>query len=286
MDIAAPAKINLYLNVLGKMSDGYHRIETLFERVSVLDRLRVNTRTASTVLNCDEPAVPTGRDSLMMRAVDLFRGTTGYRGHFEIDLEKNIPVGAGMGGGSSDAAALLRAMNEVAGTGMGVEQLAGMGRKLGADVPFFLYNASFAVGSGRGDEIRTLDIPLKMHHIIINPPRKVLTADVYARVSCFALTKKEAVDKIFTAFLRDGDIESIGKNLHNDLQHIVLQDLPFLEQVFSEIRKAGARGVLLSGSGPTVFGLFKKQDIEGKADVLRRVFTKEDGWRVFQAGTC
>jgi 4-diphosphocytidyl-2-C-methyl-D-erythritol kinase len=285
VDIAAPAKINLYLNVLGKMDDGYHRIETLFERVSVLDRLKVEPRTGNTVLNCDDPAVPAGGDSLMMRTVDLFRDITGYRDHFSIDLEKNIPVGAGMGGGSSDVAALLKAMNEVAGTGLSLEQLAEAGGKLGADVPFFIYNTSFALGHGRGDEIRPLDIPLRMHHIIINPPLSVLTADVYAGVSCFALTKKGAVDRMFTAFLRDGDIDGIGKNLHNDLQYIVLQDFPFLEQVFSELREAGARGVLLSGSGPTVFGLFKKDDIEGKADALKRIFTKEDGWRVFQAVT-
>ncbi|MBD3296859.1 MAG: 4-(cytidine 5'-diphospho)-2-C-methyl-D-erythritol kinase [Candidatus Omnitrophica bacterium] len=286
MDITAPAKVNLYLRVLGKMNDGYHRVETLFERVSVLDRLSVDVSAAETVLRCDDPGVPVDKDSLMMRTVSLFRETTGYRGHFSIDLEKNIPVGAGMGGGSSDAAALLKGMNELAATGLDVDQLADIGKKLGADVPFFIYNTSFAVGSGRGDEIRTLDIPLEMAHIIINPPLRVLTSDVYARVSCFVLTKKEAVDRMFTAFLRDGDIEGIGKNLHNDLQHIVLQDFPFLEQVFSELREAGAEGVLLSGSGPTVFGLFKKGDIEGKADELRRVFTKEEGWRVFQAGTC
>jgi len=285
MEFIAPAKINLYLDVLSKREDGYHEIETLFEKVSLFDRLIVEPAERATTIICDDPAVPTGEESLMRRVIDAFNGQIGKDLCFKVVLEKNIPVSAGLGGGSSDAAALLKALNETTGSPLDKGALINIAQALGADIPFFLSDASFAYGRGRGDIIQEVRSGLKMWHVIINPPFKVSTKEVYTRLTHFGLTNNRGVDRMFSAFLSAEDIDGIAKNLHNDLQQITLRDFPVLEQVLFELKKAGAKAVLLTGSGPCVFGIFEPKEAETAREALLKVFPAEESWKIFVAST-
>ncbi len=286
MILTAPAKVNLYLRVISRREDGYHEIETLFERVSLFDRVSIEPAEDRTIISCDDEKVPTDGDSLMARTVDAFRDRTGEKGHFRIGLEKNIPVSAGLGGGSSDAAALLKGLNELTGSPLEDNSLRDIGAVLGADIPFFLSDCSFALGTGRGDVISVVDTETSIRHIIVTPPFGVSTKDIYDKASAFDLTEERGVDRIITAFLKENDAKNIAENLRNDLQQIVLRDFPVLEEVISELREAGAQGVLLSGSGPTVFGIFGRTEAIQAEKLIRQAFRAEEGWRIFAAKTC
>ncbi|MFH1878074.1 MAG: 4-(cytidine 5'-diphospho)-2-C-methyl-D-erythritol kinase [Candidatus Omnitrophota bacterium] len=287
MKLRAPAKINLFLKVIREMEDGYHQIDTLFERVSLFDYIYIDTSANARKILCDSPDVPTGEDSLIGRTVRAFEESINRKLTFEIKIEKNIPVGAGLGGGSSDAAAVLTGLSGIMGDILSEEELFRIGGGLGADIPFFLSGASFGYGSGRGDIIEKLEKKYDLWHVLVNPPFQISTKDVYSKVSPFTLTNNIAIDKMFTVFSDTGKRENIAGNLYNDLEAIVLQDFPVLKQVFSEIREAGAEGVLLSGSGPTVFGVFRsRSEAESAEKKLVRAFPEEQGWRVFTVNTC
>jgi len=290
MELSAPAKVNLYLKVLFKRPDGYHEIETLFERVSIFDKLSVEFSKGSSRITCDNDDVPTDKGSLMMRVIEAFNARTGVLRDFRVHIEKHIPIAAGLGGGSSDAAALLLAINKISGSPLGGNDVFEIASRLGSDIPFFLGGSSFAFGRGRGEILEEIDVKARISHILITPPFPVSTKDVYGKVSLsgkapLGLTKGGAVDKIFAAFLQDKDTEELAKNLRNDLQDITLRDFPILEKVFFELKKRGALGVLLSGSGPTVFGIFKPAQADKAREELLKVFPEKDNWKVFQVVT-
>lgn len=285
MILTAPAKINLYLGVTGKRSDGYHEIETVFERISLADKILVEPVKEPTLITSTDPSVPTDSNSLLGRAVSEFKKAAKSELNFKIGLEKNIPIGAGLGGGSSDAATLLKGLNEVAGFPLEKDDLLSIGKSLGADIPFFINEYHFAIGRGRGDEIEKIETPLQLSHILINPPFEVSTKEAYGKVGAFNLTNNRGVDRILSAFFDKKDSGTIANNLRNDLQQVVLRDFPDLNNVFSELKKSGAQGVLLSGSGPTVFGIFEEEKIENASKNLNEVFPREKGWRVLAART-
>ncbi|MFH1665794.1 MAG: 4-(cytidine 5'-diphospho)-2-C-methyl-D-erythritol kinase [Candidatus Omnitrophota bacterium] len=286
MDIAAPAKVNLYLKVVRKLDDGYHEIETLFERVSIFDRISIEPVNGPTTITCDDPSIPVDETSLLGRTVRLFNDETSRDLNFKVRLEKQIPVSAGLGGGSSDAAALLKGMNELAGFPLEKARLLEISRVLGADVPFFVSGYSFAYGRGRGDILRGVEMrSSRIEHVLINPPLRVSTKEVYGKVSAFGLTKNRGVAKIPSAFSSAETIDDLAKNLCNDLQTIVLREFPLLSRVFSGLRSVGAKGVLLSGSGPTVFGIFEKGEAMTAGEKMKKAFPEKDGWKVYTADT-
>jgi 4-diphosphocytidyl-2-C-methyl-D-erythritol kinase len=145
--------------------------------------------------------------------------------------------------------------------------------------------ASFGLGTGRGDIVKECGPLPEIWHVLVTPPFEVSTGSVYGKVPPFALTNDMPVDRILSAFLSENDIKSVAENLHNDLQDIVLRDFPILEQVFSGLRKAGAKGMLLSGSGPTVYGIFDRDRTEKAFEMMSDMFPSEKGWKVHIAHT-
>ncbi|MBF0253365.1 MAG: 4-(cytidine 5'-diphospho)-2-C-methyl-D-erythritol kinase [Candidatus Omnitrophica bacterium] len=284
MKILAPAKVNLYLEVIKKREDGFHEIETLFEKISLCDRLNINI-SETECIKSNDTNVPTGENSLLSNIIKAFKKKTNLNTEFNVYLEKNIPIAAGLGGGSSDAAALLKGINSLSGEALNKMQLASIASQYGADIPFFIYDESFAIGKGTGNEILPIHEHIKIEHILINPPFEVSTKEVYSKVSPFNLTKQKGTDKMFNAFLRKKDTANLAANLHNDLQAITLEKCPQLEAVLSSMEKAGAKGQLITGSGPTVFGIFDKEIIEEALILLSKEFKKEKGWRIFRAET-
>lgn len=286
MEFTAPAKLNLYLEVIQQQDDGYHQIETLFERISIFDRITVEITGDRTTITCDDPRVPTGEDSLLGRTIRIFKEAAARKDlFFQITLEKNIPISAGLGGGSSDAAALLKGLNSISGSPVDDETLLRLSRQLGADVPFFLSDCSFGIGKGRGDIIQKVETSLDIWHVLVSAPFEISTREIYGKIDALGLTKNRGLDRIISTFLTENSVCGLTENLHNDLQTIVLQDFPVLKQVFSELKKAGAEGVLLSGSGSTMFGIFKQDEVNKAAEKVREVFPENKDWRVCVART-
>jgi 4-diphosphocytidyl-2-C-methyl-D-erythritol kinase len=176
-------------------------------------------------------------------------------------------------------------MNEFAGKPLSAGRLADVALELGSDVPFFLAESSFALAGGRGEVLLPVDSPLRFTHILINPGYSLSTADIYRRTGVLNLTKKQGIDRMMSTFLEEGNAAGIVENLHNDLQTIVLEDLKDLKSIFRVLAGAGASGVLMSGSGPTVFGLFDKEDLESAAERIKGMEDFDPRWRVIPART-
>jgi len=270
----APAKINLCLSVLAKRPDGYHEVEMVMQAVALYDEITVGLAGGGITVRCDSGAIPAGEGNIAYRAAREMLDLSGRQTGIAIEIKKNIPVAAGLGGGSSDAAAVLVACNRILETGLSREQLAEVGTRLGMDVPFFLYGPT-ALARGRGEVLTSLPSPPKFWVLLVNPGFETSTAWVYKNLS-FGLTKKGDCTNI--AGLK---VSQIARSLHNDLETVTSAAHPVIGEMEQSLLDTGALGVCMSGSGPTVFGMFQAEAAcRAAAQVLH---TK--GWRLYPAET-
>lgn len=252
LSLLAPAKINLCLSVLGRRSDGYHDVEMLMQMVGLYDEVRVSLSGQGIQLACDQPSLPAGDSNIAVRAAAAALAKSGKRTGIAIELKKNIPVAAGLGGGSSDAAAVLIACNVLLELGLDRQGLAGIGAGLGMDVPFF-FSGPTALARGRGEMLTPLPPPDPFWVLLVNPGFETSTAWAYQNLN-LGLTKKGDCTTI--AGLRIG---SIAASLHNDLETVTAAAHPAIAEMREALLDAGALGARMSGSGPTVFGIFDKE---------------------------
>ena len=257
--ILAPAKINVGLAVLGQRSDGYHELRTIFQAVSLCDRIELRRARAGVRVRC--PALPgLGERNLAHRAATLFLERTGVPGGVRIDLEKRIPAGGGLGGGSSDAAAVLLGCCRLFGVIPEPGLLRAWAATLGSDVPFFLDGGS-AIGSGRGELIEPLaPFKGKVVALLHLGTEGLATAAVYRRLEPSALTGRERAFNMVVARWREGDLRRLGEKLFNDLEAPAFALSPGLPDVKEALCASGALGALLCGSGSGVFGLFGSEE--------------------------
>ena len=247
----APAKINLFLRVLRKRVDGYHDIVSLMQKISLYDELMFFPRTTGIILRCPGSNLPTSEDNLVFRAAQSIFSYTNYPYGAEITLTKKIPLAAGLGGGSSDAATTLIALNKIFSLNLKKNELMNLGAKIGADVPFFIFGNN-ALASGIGDQLKALqDLP-KIYLVLIKPPFELSTKMVYKKLN-LRLTRGKNNYSI-PRFLKMSDII---QELHNDLESVSLKMHPELRDLKQMLLRHGALGALMSGSGPTVFGIFR-----------------------------
>ena len=262
--ILAPAKINLGLAVLGRRGDGYHELRTIFQTVSLCDRIALRHARGGVSVNC--PSLPgLGERNLASRAARLFLEKTGVAGGVRIDLEKRIPAEGGLGGGSSDAAAVILGCCRLFGVFPEPGMLQSMAAALGSDVPFFLSGGS-AIGSGRGEVLEPLapfagNAVALIHLSAAGLP----TAAVYRRLRPAALTGSGRKLTIVLACWREGDLRRLARSLFNDLEAPAFALAPGLAVVKETLSAAGAEGALLCGSGSSVFGLFGSDDAAERA---------------------
>ncbi len=256
---SAPAKINLFLRVLRKRPDGYHDIVSLMQKITIFDELIFTPRPRGIVLQCPNSDLPVSEDNLVIRAAKTIFSHTGYSSGVEIILTKNIPVAAGLGGGSSDAATTLLTLNEMCRLGLEKTELMKMGAKLGADIPFFIFgNSAFATGIG--DELEAWENPLKLNIVLINPCFSLPTKLVYESLN-LRLTK-ERINYSIPRFL---ELSDIIREMHNDLETASLRMHPGLMDIQQLLLRHGALSAMMSGSGPTVFGIFSDENTAKKA---------------------
>lgn len=251
-----PAKINLGLYVLGKRPDGFHELETLFQMVSLYDEVELEPREEGVVLECEAPGIPTDGTNLVVRAARMLQESVpraagkGCR----IRLEKRIPAGAGLGGGSGNAALVLWGLNRLWDLGLERSALMEIAARLGSDIPFFL-SAPQAIGRGRGEELTPLEPAEKFHVVILFPRVAIPTGEVYQRLKLELTTHPKTIT-ILQKFFTQSDIAGLAAHLHNDLESIVLERYPVVRRAREALCAQNAEGVLLSGSGSALFGIF------------------------------
>ena len=270
----APAKVNLRLVVIGQEVSGYHRISTVFQLLELSDRLELEVATDREVelelRGLHRGALGPTEENLAVRSARAFREAQSSRGHrplgVRIALEKNVPHGAGLGGGSSDAAAVLRAMNELAGHPLPSAELMRIGAALGSDVPFFVSGASRALGSGRGERILPLE-PLPVREVVLAfPEEPVSTGWAYRRLAeARAASGSASPARALSApSSRWSDVEAEAAN---DFEAVLFPLRRDLEQIRLALTRAGARPALLAGSGSGLFGIFDSEDAAASAEL-------------------
>jgi 4-diphosphocytidyl-2-C-methyl-D-erythritol kinase len=247
----APAKINLFLRVLRKRADGYHDIFSLMQKISLYDELIFSPRPHGIILHCPESDLPTNNNNLVIRAAKAIFDYCDYQFGMEITLLKKIPMTAGLGGGSSDAATTLMALNKICSFKLKKNELIKIGSKIGADVPFFIFGNA-ALATGIGDKLKHLRNLRQLDLILIKPPFELSTKMVYETLN-LRLTR----EKNNYSIPRILDLSDIVQVLHNDLESVSLEIHPELTGLKQMLLRHGALGALMSGSGPTVFGIFR-----------------------------
>lgn len=266
--IDAPAKINLFLEVLGKRPDGYHELETLMVTVDWHDRLVCEEAPSGEfTFRCTDPSLPTGRENLVVRAAEALRAETGTTLGATVTLEKSLPAQAGLGGGSSDAAAALVALDRLWNLQTPPGRLNALAAAVGSDVAFFLYPPA-AVCRGRGEQVEPIAMPCAFHAVLICPPVGVRTADVYQKL---IPPDRPRPQRPVQDALASGDPAALGAQLFNRLQPVAEQLCPELLRVRQALDDLGSSidGHLLSGSGSSYFALCRNADTA--QSVVRRL---------------
>lgn len=271
LTLKAPAKVNYRLDVLRRRPDGYHDLRMMMQRISLCDEITITLSDMPGIrVACGREGVPDGPGNIAWRAADALLKLSGRQSGIDIAITKNIPVAAGLGGGSSDAATVLLGVNELLGLGLSTERLMEIGVTLGADVPFFVFGKT-ALAEGIGEILTPIEAVPPLWMVIVNPNIPVSTAWVYGSLR---LTEGRIGDNIPRFFKGVADVCAV---LSNDLETVTISKHPVIGEIKEMLIASGASGALMSGSGPTVFGLFPSE--EGALEAARSI-GEVSGWFV------
>lgn len=258
LTISVPAKINLSIDVTDRLASGYHSVEMIMQTVNLFDVITIEKTQGDISIQCDNPQLPCDHGNIALKAAELFFGKCPYKGGARITLKKNIPIAAGLGGGSSDAAGVLKALNELFNNCLTDAELTELSKRLGADVAFFLSGGTQYAG-GIGDELTQLPDFEGVHILLVNPGFPVSTKWVYTNLDMNNLGERPNIPDIINA-IKNMDINFVARNMRNVLESVTLKEYPELKNIVDKLTELGATGSLMSGSGPTVFGIFPDGD--------------------------
>jgi len=289
------AKVNLFLKVLNKRQDNFHNLITLFERIDLCDKIVLKMRKDALIkVTCDDPAVPLDESNLCYRSAALLQDKFGVKKGVDIRIFKKIPVGAGLGGGSSNASTALVGLNRLWKLGISRQRLCRLGAQIGSDVPFFIHDVPFALGLGRGEKIKPLASlkKAKLWHLLAVPRIHVSTPTIYRKFDALKRQKKvragltapaEGV-KILLLSIRKNDLSRIGENLFNSLEPITIRLCSEVRSVKYKLAKlTPEKPILMSGSGPAVFCILNSR--REAVFLGRRLAWEKPSLRVFVTGT-
>ena len=279
LTVNAPAKINLTLEVLSLRDDGYHEVASIMQTIDLCDTL--NLEPDDTVsIKTDRPELETS-SNLALRAVTALKEMTGYEKGVRVTLEKRIPVAAGLGGGSSDAAATLMGLNQMWGLGLSIEQLSGVAADLGSDVPFFLHGGT-AMVSGRGERVRSLPPADLEWVVVLSPPIEVpdKTAALYRALGESDYTAGGLTRKLEARIRGGGDVPP--QFLFNAFDTVAYDAFPGLDQYWSTFQSLGAREIHLAGSGPSMFAPVSRREV---GTALQLLLSHRYGWEAYLVST-
>jgi len=272
------AKINWSLRILGKRPDGYHEVATILQSISLCDEIVFELRDDDRVsLSCDDPTIPVDESNLVVRAARALS----HRHGADIRLFKKIPAKAGLGGGSSNAAVTLLALNRLWRLGLNETDLKQIGARLGADVPFF-FSGGTSLGTGIGAQLEELRDVRKQWLLVVTPNASVSTANAYAALNAPSLTSSDSLSILSSSFAEPFFVDSSQWPLHNDFEGVIFEREPEIRRAKETLLEAGARDALLAGSGSSVFGIFT--DAAARDHALDNL-SSEVGWRVFACHT-
>lgn len=264
IEIKAPAKINFGLNIVSKRSDGFHNLETIFYPINDLfDVIKID-KSEHFLFTCDNPELENDKNNLILKAVKLLEKIYSKNFAVNIHLEKKIPIGAGLGGGSSDAAAVLISLNEMFKLGIKHEQMINLALELGSDVPFFI-KAKPSIGTSRGEILKQIDLELEYPILIINPGIHISTKEAFQNIT----PKPSAYNYLSNGINKLDDWSMIKENIINDFEEYVFKKYPEVKYIKEKMYEYGSLFSLMSGSGSTVFGIF---DTIEKAELAYELF--------------
>lgn len=284
MEIKATAKINLGLDVIRKREDGYHDVRMIMQMTGMYDRIVLYPKRGRSgiELRTNLPYIPTNENNLAFKAAKLLMDEFDVTDGLEINLQKFIPVAAGLAGGSTDAAAVLKAVNKIFRLDLDDAQLMERGARLGADIPYCLLGGT-ALAEGIGEKLTPLPDMPDCRILLAKPPISVSTRDVYGALRADEIEKHPDIDGMIDA-IREGDLRGVTDRLANVLEDVTAPTRPIIGKMEQEMKDAGALSAIMSGSGPTVFGIFDENaDAEKCRDELRRKYPSA---RVFLTGPC
>ncbi len=279
--LKAPAKINLFLHVIGKRDDGYHDLMTYMQKLSLYDELQISLVDEHTdlIFTCDDKNLPIGESNLVVKAVRAFQRASERIKQLgvTINLNKNIPIAAGLGGGSSDAGTTLLGLNELCGNEFSEQELINMATPLGADVPFFATRMSATYAEGIGEKLYPAESALKYMFVLVNPGFAVSTKKIFQNL----LLTTKSQQSILTRPLREDSFKFTLDYLHNDLEKVTCKVYPQLDKLKEKLKSLGALDAMMSGSGPTVFGVFGQGETEKDFNHIYQVLSAEYGKKIF-----
>lgn len=274
----AYAKINIGLDVLRRREDGYHEVRMIMQTVDICDDLIFEKAVQPGIsIQIDHEDLPADQNNLIYKAADLLMREKGITEGVQITLTKRIPIAAGMAGGSSDAAATMRGLNRLFAMGYTTEELQKLGVKLGADIPYCIVGGTM-LSEGIGEILSPLPAPPECCLVVAKPDINVSTKFVYENLHADSLTCHPDIDGMMEA-IKAGDLQGVTDRLGNVLETVTVKEYPVIEQIKELMRREGAMNALMSGSGPTVFGIYTDQDrakyaaqeIEGR-ELAKQVF--------------
>lgn len=254
MEIKAYAKINIALDIVGKRDDGYHLLRMIMQTIDLYDIIEIEKNASGINIKCNKHYVPTDERNLAYRAAKLFKETYSINDGVDINLTKNIPVSAGLAGGSTDAAGVLKLMNKIFNINASADELRMLGLKLGADVPYCIEGGT-ALCEGIGEKITTLKKFKDKILVLIKPPFGVSTKEVYKAFDMSKVIFHPKIDNLIEKMKSD-DIYFVAENMKNLLENVTLRKHKVIMNIKDEVKLNGAIGTLMSGSGPTVFAFF------------------------------
>jgi len=276
LHLKSPAKINLRLEILKKREDGYHELRTILQKINLHDLLHFSLKKERGIsITTDHPNLSVGKSNLVYQAVQSILKKSDYKGGVLIEIEKRIPLGAGLGGGSSNAATALKAMNQLLKINLPQKELMAMGLEIGADVPFFFLEGA-AIASGIGERLKKIELP-GLWFVLIYPNFEVSTRWAYQN---FILTKRRFHFNLHGLLRTPKEISNL---LWNDLEEVVSRECPQIGVMKKMLYSAGALGALMTGSGPTVFGVFSEEGVASEAYKKVKKMVRGRGWIILNA---
>ncbi|MDF2986268.1 MAG: 4-diphosphocytidyl-2C-methyl-D-erythritol kinase [Eubacterium sp.] len=258
ISLNAHAKINLSLDVLGKREDGYHTLEMLMQTIQLHDTISIHEIPAGVEIKCEAPFVPNNSSNIAYKAAEAALDKFNIKAGVRIEVKKNIPVAAGLAGGSTDAAAVLKGINTLFNLGIEQSELMNLGKTIGADVPYCILGGT-ALAEGIGEKLTPLAAAGNIPIVLVKPRIGVSTAWVYKNLNLSKVTQRPDTMGLISA-LEKGDIRTVAADMKNVLESVTTEKYKVIELIKKDLMNLGALGSMMSGSGPTVFGIF--EDIE------------------------
>ncbi len=264
LELKALAKINLGLDVLGQRENGYHDVRMIMQTIYLYDNVILQkTENPGIHLKTNLSFLPVDDKNIAYKAAKLLMDEFNIEGGIEITLEKRIPVAAGMAGGSSNAATVLVGMNRLYGLGLSEQELMKRGVQLGADVPYCIMRGT-AIAEGIGEILKPLAPMPKCYILVAKPGINVSTKTIYEKLDAHEIEEHPDIDGVI-AGLETGDLEKVAESMGNVLERVTIEDYPIIQDIKDVMKSSGALGAMMSGSGPTVFGIFKEKAVAKQA---------------------